>query len=134
MSRWHADIRPRLNSVERRGNFDIHRYGSDIIGSFPGPGPGPGPGSASHRQDGGGGGMSKSAKSTVSFEECVRGKEREEICRYFLSALMLANTSNIELSSGVSEDAQVVDVPSDHSEPHENAKKKTHMFCSRTRV
>ena len=75
VSKWHEDIKPRLERVEKRGNFDIHKYGSDILGSFP----------------------EDERKTTVPFEKVVKGKDKEEVCRYFLSTLMLANTYNIEL-------------------------------------
>ena len=42
---------------------------------------------------------SKSRKTTTAFSDVVAGKDQEEICRYFLSSLMLANTYNIELTS-----------------------------------
>ena len=41
---------------------------------------------------------SKSRKTTTAFSDVVAGKAQEEICRYFLSSLMLANTYNIELT------------------------------------
>ena len=44
----------------------------------------------------------KSRKTTTAFSDVVAGKDQEEICRYFLSSLMLANTYNIELSSNSS--------------------------------
>merc|ERR1712192_214657 len=34
------------------------------------------------------------------FTRIVGGCKREEVCRYFLSSLMLANTENVEISSG----------------------------------
>lgn len=75
MSKWHEEIRPRLDRVEKRGNFDIHRYGSTVLGHFP----------------------DDNRKTTVSFGAVVKNMEREEVCRYFLSTLMLANTYNVEL-------------------------------------
>lgn len=82
VARWHDDIRPRLESVEQRRNFDIHSYGSDILHAFP----------------------DDSRKTTVGFAQIVKGKDREEVCRYFLSSLMLANTYNVELGNeGVAE-------------------------------
>lgn len=77
VSKWHEDIGPRLEKVEQRASFDIHKYGSDIISTFP----------------------ETKAKTTVSFNNVVQGKDKEEVCRYFLSSLMLANTYNVELST-----------------------------------
>ena len=48
---------------------------------------------------------SKSRKTTTAFSDVVSGKDQEEICRYFLSSLMLANTYNIELTSNSDSDA-----------------------------
>ena len=79
VAKWHDSIGPRLDAVERRGNFDIHQYGSKILGYFP----------------------EGKAKTTISFAELSRGKEREEVARYFLSSLMLANTYNIEIRNSI---------------------------------
>jgi hypothetical protein len=49
-----------LDQAEKRGHFDIHKYGSDLLGFFP---------------DG-------AAKTTIKFNDCVQGKDREEICRW----------------------------------------------------
>lgn len=81
VAKWHDSIGPRLDAVEKRGNFDIHQYGSRILEYFP---------------DG-------VAKTTVPFTDIARGKEREEVSRYFLSSLMLANTYNIEISNSTNE-------------------------------
>ncbi|QQP35899.1 Uncharacterized protein FKW44_020838 [Caligus rogercresseyi] len=75
---WHEHIRPKLEAVEARGAFNIHSYGSKIIEAFP----------------------RDNRKSTVSFQTIVKGTDKEEVSRYFLSCLMLANTSNLELESG----------------------------------
>ena len=77
VAKWHESIGPRLDAVEKRGNFDIHQYGSKILDHFP---------------DG-------NAKTTILFQELVQNEEREEVARYFLSSLMLANTHNVEVSN-----------------------------------
>ena len=81
VAKWHDSIGPRLDAVEKRGNFDIHQYGSKILNYFP---------------DG-------LAKTTIKFTDIARGKEREEVSRYFLSSLMLANTYNIEIGNSISD-------------------------------
>jgi len=43
------------------------------------------------------------AKTTIKFTDIARGKEREEVSRYFLSSLMLANTYNIEIGNSTSD-------------------------------
>ena len=77
VAKWHDSIGPRLDAVERRGNFDIHQYGSEILEHFP----------------------EGRAKTTISFAELARGKEREEVARLFLSTLMLVNTYNVEIQN-----------------------------------
>jgi len=76
VSRWHESVRPRLEAVERRRAFDVHGYGSKIISHFP----------------------SGERKTTLAFRDAVDGQDREEVCRYFLSTLMLANQYNVELT------------------------------------
>ena len=76
---WHDSIGPRLDAVEKRGNFDIHQYGSKILDHFP----------------------EGNAKTTITFIELAQGKEREEVARYFLSSLMLANTYNVEIKNEI---------------------------------
>ena len=77
VARWHESIGPRLEEVEKRGNFDIHDYGSRILESFP----------------------EDSRKTTLNFSQITKGHGKEEVARLFLSSLMLANTYNIELRS-----------------------------------
>ena len=69
----------RLEEVEKRGNFDIHDYGTKIIDSL-----------KNNNADQGSG---------VKFSEVAAGQPKEEVARLFLSTLMLANTKNVELKS-----------------------------------
>lgn len=98
VSSWHDQIRPRLEAVEKRGNFDIHLYGSHILSTFP----------------------EGNAKTTVPFEKVVENQDREEVCRYFLSSLMLANTYNIDLSQGTTSEGgpprELANLPMDEIE------------------
>jgi condensin-2 complex subunit H2 len=89
VSSWHEHIGPRLERVEKRAIFDVHEYGSNILSNFHSDEAGDAEEDPSR--------MSKSRKSTVTFREVVAGKDTEEVCRYFLSSLMLANTYNIDL-------------------------------------
>ncbi len=66
--------------MEQRSNFDIHSYGTGVLKALTETPP-----------------LCGSEASVVSFTDAVRGKDREEICRNFLSALMLANTYNVEI-------------------------------------
>ncbi len=72
---WHDNLAPRLEAVEKRGDFDVHNYGSRIISQFP----------------------KDNRKTSLDFKTVAGGKEKEEIARLFLSTLMLANTENIDL-------------------------------------
>jgi len=74
------------DAVERRGHFDIHQYGTKILERFP----------------------EGKAKTTITFNELAQGKEKEEVARYFLSSLMLANTYNIGIKNAT-EEALVMD-------------------------
>ena len=80
---WHETIAPKLDSVEKRGDFDVHDYGTNILSHFD--------------SDDACSSAAKVKKSTYNFKELVVGKSREEACRVFLSSLMLANTYNIDL-------------------------------------
>jgi len=82
VSAWHNMIGPKLEAVEQRKNFDIHEYGSKILRELP------------ERETEGGEGVFK------PFTNIVGGLKREEVCRFFLSSLMLANTGNVEISKG----------------------------------
>ncbi|XP_014671653.1 PREDICTED: condensin-2 complex subunit H2-like [Priapulus caudatus] len=85
VSQWEEKILPVLEQEETRGSFDIHKHGSLILDSF------------SH---------TPSAKvKKVPFKQIVSGKSTYDVCRYFLSALQLANSHNIEIS----QDAQGAD-------------------------
>jgi len=75
VSAWHETIGPRLENVERRKAFDVHYYGSHVLGSFP----------------------DSQRKSKIKFSKVVAGKPGEETARYFLSTLMLANTMNVQI-------------------------------------
>ena len=97
---WHESIAPKLEAVERRGDFDVHAYGTKIMDHF---------------DQNNGGNPAKSAKTTYNFKELVVGKEKEEVARYFLSTLMLANTYNIELKNVV-ENKNVKLLPMDNIE------------------
>jgi len=79
VSAWHNMIGPKLEAVELRKNFDIHEYGSQILGELP------------DREELG---------NFKLFTSIVGGCKREEVCRFFLSSLMLANTENVDISSG----------------------------------
>eukprot|EP00088_Acartia_fossae_P054049 TRINITY_DN6179_c0_g1_i8.p1 TRINITY_DN6179_c0_g1~~TRINITY_DN6179_c0_g1_i8.p1 ORF type:complete len:544 (-),score=167.58 TRINITY_DN6179_c0_g1_i8:483-1889(-) len=74
---WHTMIAPRLQAVEKRKAFDIHEYGSQILDTFP----------------------SEEEHPTIRFSQVAQSKRKEEVSRYFLATLMLANGLNVEIGS-----------------------------------
>lgn len=79
VNKWHSYLKPILKASHARANFDIHELGTEILEGFP-------------KQE------SSSSNRTVTFADVVKDKEQPDICRYFLSTLLLANTENIRLS------------------------------------
>ncbi|XP_076303991.1 chromosome associated protein H2 isoform X1 [Tachypleus tridentatus] len=77
VNQWEERIKPKLELEEKRGSYDIHLYGSHVMSAFP----------------------AEKKKSTILFSDFCQGKERWEICRYFLATLQLANNYNVEISS-----------------------------------
>jgi len=74
---WHELIAPRLELVEERAAFDVNVYGSRILDSF----------------------ASENRKVIKRFGDIVQGQPKEEVARFFLSSLMLANCHNVEICS-----------------------------------
>jgi len=87
VAKWHQMIGPRLDRVEQRKAFDVHLYGSGVLNSFPE--------------------TSAAATEKIPFGQVVRGQKGEEVARYFLSTLMLANTMNVEISTEPGTDPQM---------------------------
>jgi len=83
VAKWHEMIGPRLETVEKRNAFDIHAYGSRVLNNF------------------------TPQRTEVSFDSVVRGQKGEEVSRYFLSMLMLANTENVQISTLEGTDPQL---------------------------
>ncbi|XP_050528284.1 uncharacterized protein LOC126898363 isoform X1 [Daktulosphaira vitifoliae] len=71
---WHEILWPILENEERKTPFNVHDYGTKILNCF----------------------NSKGEKK--SFEQLVSGLKQEEVARYFLSTLMLANTYNLHIT------------------------------------
>ena len=77
---WHENLAPKLEEVEKRGDFDIHAYGTQILDKFP----------------------DDNRKTTIKFQDVISASSPEEVPRLFLSTLMLANTQNLEIEcSGI---------------------------------
>ncbi|CAH1402983.1 unnamed protein product [Nezara viridula] len=77
---WHNMIQPVLEKAEARSVFSVNEYGTRILENFKEPG------------------------EVRQFSDVVTGQPREEICRYFLSTLMLANTYNLEIQKTTDEE------------------------------
>lgn len=74
VKQWREHIQDTLKKDESKRNFDVHEYGSDILNKF------------------------QSVGEKLSFGQVVSGSNSSEVSRYFLSTLMLANTSNLLIS------------------------------------
>lgn len=72
---WTEYVTPLLSQAKSRSNFDIQKYGQDILTQFPEVG------------------------SELSFHSIMENKRSDFTARNFLSMLMLANTENIEIKN-----------------------------------
>lgn len=88
VNKWHTYLKPILKASHGRANFDIHELGTEILNSYPG---------------------ERQVNQTITFADVVAEKEQPDICRYFLSTLLLANTENIRLSVTRREKDQVTE-------------------------
>ncbi|PSN32980.1 hypothetical protein C0J52_26158 [Blattella germanica] len=77
---WERFIRPNLKRAHERGYFDIHAIGSEILEAFP---------------------ECNTSRPTVTFHQLTADKPKEDIARYFLATLQLANTYNVKISKSV---------------------------------
>jgi len=90
VAKWHEMIGPRLDKVEQRKAFDVHAYGSHVLNTFPATA------TSSNKKPG-----------PVDFADVVRGQRGEEVARFFLSTLMLANTENVKIGTKAGTDPQL---------------------------
>lgn len=65
---WHTNLRPILEDEEKRIEYDVHEYGSNILSCF------------------------EFIGEKKLFRELVGGLDKEEVSRYFLSLLMMVLT------------------------------------------
>jgi len=89
VAKWHEMIGPRLDRVEQRKAFDVHLYGSHVLSSF--------------KETT----AVSNKKNLIEFGEVVKGQKGEEVARFFLSTLMLANTENVQISTKAGTDPQL---------------------------
>lgn len=78
---WHNRLEPILEAQESRRGFDIQECATELLEEMERPEV-----------------VSKDARS-VTFATLVKGREPWEICRYFLSSLLLINCGNVEVTS-----------------------------------
>lgn len=72
---WVEYVTPLLSQAKSRSNFDIQKYGQDIITQFP------------------------EIDSELSFHSIMENKRTDFTARNFLSMLMLANTENVQITN-----------------------------------
>jgi hypothetical protein len=80
IAEWHNRLQPILETQEARRGFDIQECATELLEQMEG--------------DAEGG-----DDHTVGFGKLVNGREPWEICRYFLSSLLLINCGNVEVSA-----------------------------------
>lgn len=76
VNKWHESIKDKLSNSEKRHQCNLKEYSSQILKSF-----------------------AKSVNSTVSFNDIVHEKVQEDVPRYFLASLMLANSYTVKVGT-----------------------------------
>lgn len=76
VNEWEERIKPVLRLENRREAFDIHAYEGRVMRNF----------------------EENNRKQTVYFSKICEGKQKWEVCRYFLASLQLANSYDIDIS------------------------------------
>lgn len=75
IKKWSEYVTPLLSQAKSRSNYDIQKYGMDIISQF------------------------DEIDSKSSFQSIMKNKRADFTARNFLSMLMLANTENIKITN-----------------------------------
>nr|CAB3264225.1 condensin-2 complex subunit H2-like [Phallusia mammillata] len=75
VKQWEQSVTPYLVEQEERPEFDIHKYGDEVISAFDNVG------------------------EEILFTDIVKGEDRWSICRKFAAALQLANDNNFHLET-----------------------------------
>ncbi|KAK7069432.1 hypothetical protein SK128_007774, partial [Halocaridina rubra] len=70
VNKWRETILPKLEDEERRREFDIHSYGTQVLAFFP----------------------ENGRKQTIPFRTLAQNQPTSEVSRLFLSCLMLVST------------------------------------------
>ena len=83
---WHERLEPILAVQEGRHGFDIQECATELLDNIRQT-------QEEHKQH------HHQQQEDVGFASMVRGKEPWEVCRYFLSSLLLMNCGNIQVAS-----------------------------------
>ncbi|KAK9304262.1 hypothetical protein QLX08_004262 [Tetragonisca angustula] len=81
VAKWHTSLQPKLLEAEARPPFRIHDYSCHIIKA-----------------------LQALEQKKMNFNSVVQDKPACEVARYFLASLQLANTYNVEIKAGNSDD------------------------------
>ncbi|XP_043511240.1 uncharacterized protein LOC122529299 isoform X3 [Frieseomelitta varia] len=81
VGKWHTSLQPKLLEAEARPPFRIHDYSCRIIKA-----------------------LQALEQKKMNFNNVVQDKPACEVARYFLASLQLANTYNVEIKAGNSDD------------------------------
>ncbi|KAG7360367.1 condensin II complex subunit CAP-H2 or CNDH2 [Nitzschia inconspicua] len=89
---WQEKLAPILAEEEQRGSFDIHHYSEKLIenaseGALLG----------KRKSDGSMQVQAPDGQSSVDFSVVTKGCTRNDVCRFFLASLSLANAGNLEI-------------------------------------
>ncbi|KAF8770845.1 Condensin-2 complex subunit H2 like protein [Argiope bruennichi] len=74
---WEGTMKPFLEGLNKREEFDINLYGSRILNAF----------------------EDSNRKQTITFRNFCKGKEKWEIHRYFMALLPLVNIGNVSIEA-----------------------------------
>uniref|UniRef100_A0A1I8MDT7 Condensin-2 complex subunit H2 C-terminal domain-containing protein n=1 Tax=Musca domestica TaxID=7370 RepID=A0A1I8MDT7_MUSDO len=84
IQQWHEHLRPILAKSRERHHFDVFQLGTEIIDTIQST-------NCDVAKE------STSLKPEASFEDIMDNKDRSYVSRYFLSTLLLANQSNVDI-------------------------------------
>merc|ERR1740121_660236 len=84
VKRWQDQLEPALKEFESRPEFDIHEYSTKFLDKM-----------SNIQKSGGKDG--DEAERTIKFSRLVHGQPRWEICRRFLTCLILTNHGNTDI-------------------------------------
>ena len=84
---WHERLEPILAVQEGRQGFDIQECAAELLDNI------------RHTQSERKHEPQQQQQENVEFASMVRGKEPWEVCRFFLSSLLLVNCGNIQVAS-----------------------------------